>query len=142
VTGDLPTEQRVFHPSTTANVVHNQITLCGFVPDIYDHADVRSAEPEIPGDDITWQKVVAALVQGYGNGLATGGRAGVKGISHGKEVATKTIVLGALMAPVFPIAPLALMQGFKRGENAVLPEGKRLLVFVSTEASVKVVPGR
>src|ERR1700730_451108 len=52
-------------------------------------------------------------------------RTGIKGTSHGAEVATKTIVLGALMAPVFPIAPLALMSGFKRGESAVLPEGKR-----------------
>ena len=66
------------------------------------------------------------------------GRNGVKGTSHGGEVATKTILLGALMAPVFPIAPLALMSGFKRGENAVLPEGKRFVVFVQSDTVVKV----
>lgn len=65
------------------------------------------------------------------------GRNGVKGTSHGAEVATKTIVLGALMAPLFPIAPLALMSGFKRGEDAVLPQGKRFIVFVQKETSLK-----
>ena len=65
------------------------------------------------------------------------GRNGVKGTSHGAEVATKTIVLGALMAPLFPIAPLALMSGFKRGEDAVLPQGKRFIVFVQKDTSLK-----
>ena len=65
------------------------------------------------------------------------GRSGVKGTSHGGEVATKTVLMGALLAPLFPIAPLALMSGFKRGENAVLPEGKRFVVFVQTETVVK-----
>jgi hypothetical protein len=58
----------------------------------------------------------------------------VKGTSHGGEVATKAIVLGAL---IFPLTPLALMSGFKRGENAVLPEGKRFRVFVGTDTTVK-----
>lgn len=66
------------------------------------------------------------------------GRNGIKGTSHGAEVATKTIVLGALMAPLFPIAPLALLSGFKRGESAVLPEGKRFVVFVQSDTVVKV----
>ena len=66
------------------------------------------------------------------------GRNGVKGTSHGGEVATKTIVLGALMAPVFPIAPLALMSGFKRGEDAILPQGKRFVVYVANDTRVKV----
>ena len=66
------------------------------------------------------------------------GRSGVKGTSHGGEVATKTIVLGALLAPAFPIAPLALMAGFKRGEDAVLPAGKRFVVFVQTDTSLKI----
>jgi hypothetical protein len=70
------------------------------------------------------------------------GRNGIKGTSHGAEVATKTIVLGALMAPLFPIAPLALMSGFKRGENAVLPEGKRFVVFVQSDTVVKVSADR
>ena len=70
------------------------------------------------------------------------GRDGIKGTSHGAEVATKTIVLGALMAPLFPIAPLALMSGFKRGESAVLPEGKRFVVFVRSDTVVKVLSNR
>ena len=66
------------------------------------------------------------------------GRNAIKGTSHGAEVATKTIVLGALMAPLFPIAPLALMSGFKRGDDAVLPQGKRFVVFVRNDTVVKV----
>ena len=70
------------------------------------------------------------------------GRNGIKGTSHGGEVATKTIVLGALMAPVFPIAPLALMSGFRRGEDAVLPAGKRFVVFVQKETILKMPADR
>lgn len=66
------------------------------------------------------------------------GRNGVKGTSHGGEVATKTIVFGALLAPAFPIAPLALMAGFKRGEDAILPAGKRFVVFVQTDTNLKI----
>jgi hypothetical protein len=70
------------------------------------------------------------------------GRNGIKGTSHGAEVATKTIVMGALLAPLFPIAPLALMSGFKRGEDAVLTEGKRFVVFVQSDTVVKVSADR
>ena len=59
----------------------------------------------------------------------------VKGTSHGGQVATQMIVFGALM---WPIAPIMLMQGFKRGENAVLPEGKRFIVFVKQDTIVKI----
>ena len=69
-------------------------------------------------------------------GTKSEGTGELKGTSHGAEVATKTVVLGALMTPIFPLAPLALMQGFKRGENAVLPEGKRFVVVVSKESKV------
>jgi hypothetical protein len=61
----------------------------------------------------------------------------VTGTSHGAEVATKTVVLGALLAPAFPIAPLALMSGFRRGENAVIPEGKRFVVYVQADTTVR-----
>ena len=61
------------------------------------------------------------------------GKNGVKGTSHGGEVATRMIVFGALM---WPIAPIMLVNGFKRGENAVLPEGKRYIVFVKTDTMV------
>jgi hypothetical protein len=65
------------------------------------------------------------------------GRNGIKGTSHGGEVATKTVLMGVLLVPVFPIAPLALMSGFRRGEDAVLPQGKRFVVYVQTETVVK-----
>ena len=44
------------------------------------------------------------------------------------------IVFGALL---FPATPLVLMSGFKRGEDAVLPEGKRFIVYVQSETVVK-----
>ena len=58
----------------------------------------------------------------------------VKGTSHGGEVAARTIVFGALL---FPISPLALMSGFKRGDDAVLPQGKRFVVFVQSNTTIK-----
>jgi hypothetical protein len=67
------------------------------------------------------------------------GRDGIKGTSHGGQVATEMIVFGALM---LPFAPLVLMSGFKRGENAVLPEGKRFMVFVQADTVVKVPASR
>lgn len=67
-----------------------------------------------------------------------GGQQGVTGQSHGAEVATKTAVMGALLAPTIVLGPLALMQGFKRGEQAVLPEGKRFVVYVQKETLVRV----
>jgi hypothetical protein len=66
------------------------------------------------------------------------GQQGVTGQSHGAEVATKTVVIGALLAPTVVLAPLALVQGFKRGEQAVLPEGKRFIVYVQKETIVRV----
>ena len=59
----------------------------------------------------------------------------LKGTSHKGEVTTKTIIAAAIFPP---LAPLALMNGFRRGENAVLPEGKRYLVVVRRETSISV----
>jgi len=57
------------------------------------------------------------------------------GTSRGGEVATQI----ALTAPLLMFAaPMALVAGFKRGENAVLPEGKRFIVFVKTDTVVHV----
>ena len=67
------------------------------------------------------------------NRESTMDRGSVTGTSHGGEVATKTIVTAAII-PF--LAPLALMQGFKRGENAVLPEGRRFVVLVRSDANV------
>jgi hypothetical protein len=60
------------------------------------------------------------------------GEGSVKGTSHTGEVAARTIMAGAL----FP--PLALMNGFKRGENAVLSEGRRFVVWVVKDWTVKI----
>ena len=60
---------------------------------------------------------------------------GVKGTSHGGQVATEMIVFGSLL---FVAAPLVLLSGFRRGENAVLPEGKRFVVYVQSDTNVKV----
>ena len=67
------------------------------------------------------------------------GRDGIKGTSHGGQVATEMVVFGALL---FAFAPLVLMSGFRRGESAVLPEGKRFVVFVRGDNVVKVPAGR
>lgn len=70
----------------------------------------------------------------------------VKGDSHAGEIAARSAAMGALLVPVFPVAPilapLIVMHGFKRGENAVLPAHKRYTVFVSADTSVKVTPAR
>lgn len=67
-----------------------------------------------------------------------GGQQGVTGQSHGAEVATRTAVMGALLAPTVVLAPLALMHGFKRGEQAVLPEGKRFVVYVQQDTIIRI----
>jgi hypothetical protein len=59
----------------------------------------------------------------------------LKGDSKGAKVATQTVLTGVLL---WPIAPVALLHGFKRGGNAVIPEGKRFAVFVHGEATVNV----
>jgi len=55
------------------------------------------------------------------------------GTSHGGQVAAQIAISAPLM--LFA-APVALMAGFKRGEDAVLPEGKRFIVFVKTDTVV------
>ena len=56
----------------------------------------------------------------------------VKGTSHVGQVATMAAISGVL----FP--PLALLHGFKRGEDAILREGRRYVVAVGRDATVKV----
>jgi hypothetical protein len=63
----------------------------------------------------------------------------VVGDSKGGKVATRMILTGT----VFWFAPpVALLHGFKRGENAIVPEGKRFDATVSGAATVNVVPER
>lgn len=60
------------------------------------------------------------------------GEGRVTGTSHAGEVAIVSVASGIL----FP--PLALMGGFKRGENAILREGRRFVVAVAKDTTVKV----
>ena len=57
----------------------------------------------------------------------------VAGTSHGGQVAAQIAIAAPLM--LFA-APLALTAGFKRGENALLPEGKRFIVYVARDTTV------
>ena len=59
----------------------------------------------------------------------------LRGDSKGAKVATGMIITGVLL---WPIAPVALLHGFKRGKDAFIPAGKRYEVFVNGQAAVKV----
>jgi hypothetical protein len=61
------------------------------------------------------------------------GQGSVNGTSHVGQVATMAAISGVL----FP--PLALLHGFKRGENAILREGRRYVVAVGKDSTVTVV---
>ena len=56
----------------------------------------------------------------------------LRGDSKGAKVATAMVITGALM-PL--IAPVALLHGFKRGENAYIPAGKRYTLFIEANSS-------
>ena len=56
----------------------------------------------------------------------------LRGDSKGAKVATAMIITGALM-PL--IAPVALLHGFKRGENAFIPAGKRYTLYIEAKSS-------
>ena len=65
------------------------------------------------------------------------GQGSVVGTSHGGEVAAMTVVMGVLSPP------LAIMNGFKRGEDAILREGRRYVVVVGRDTVIKVItPGK
>lgn len=84
---------------------------------------------------IAWTMRDVTAVDGTRIPLASTGR--IVGDSKGAKVATKMILTGALM-PL--IAPVALLHGFKRGENAFIPAGKRFEMSVSSDATVAVAP--
>lgn len=68
-----------------------------------------------------------------------GGGERIPGISHGGEVAAKTVMLSVF----WPLAPMAVISGaFKRGEDAILPEGKRFIVYVPKETKVSITVER
>lgn len=59
-----------------------------------------------------------------------------KGDSKGGTVATGAIVTGLIFLPAAPL------WGFKKGKNAVIPEGKRLEVMIHADVTVKVPAGK
>ncbi|HKY27774.1 MAG TPA: hypothetical protein VJM12_07510 [Pyrinomonadaceae bacterium] len=59
----------------------------------------------------------------------------LRGDSKGAKVATQMIITGALL---WPIAPVTLLHGFKRGKDAFIPAGKRYEVFIDAHPSVKI----
>jgi len=64
-----------------------------------------------------------------------------KGESRAGEVAARTVASGVLLAPLMVfapfLAPLILLHGVgKKGENAVLPAGRRFEVFVQKDALI------
>lgn len=92
-----------------------------------DNSRVLLAPETASRDEKIW-----SLETGRTTKPSTMGQGRVKGTSHTGEVATMAVVSGVL----FP--PLALLGGFKRGENAVLREGRRFVVVVGKDATVKV----
>ena len=60
----------------------------------------------------------------------------IRGISHAGEVTARAIVLGALVPPAAAIGVIAGI--FKRGGDAVLPEGKRFVIYVEKDTDVTV----
>jgi hypothetical protein len=80
---------------------------------------------------LVWTMENVTAVDGSRIPLQASGR--IVGDSKGAKVATQMIITAAAL-PL--IAPVALLHGFKRGENAVLPAGKRLEVFAQGEVTV------
>lgn len=83
---------------------------------------------------LAWAMESVTGVDGTRIPLQAGGR--IVGDSKAAKVITQTVVMGAL---IWVAAPLALLHGFKRGENAVLPAGKRLEVLAKGETSLNAV---
>ncbi len=80
---------------------------------------------------LAWAMKDVVAVDGTRVPLQQGGR--IVGDSHGAQVATQMAIMGATF---FILAPLALLAGFKRGENALLPAGKRIEVLSQGETTV------
>ena len=80
---------------------------------------------------LAWAMESVTGVDGTRIPLQAGGR--IVGDSKAAKVITQTVVMGALL---WVVAPVALFHGFKRGENAILPAGKRLEVLVQGETAI------
>jgi len=84
---------------------------------------------------IAWTMQDVTAVDGMRIPLQAGGR--IVGDSHGAKVATQMVLTGAIF---WIAAPLVLLHGFKRGENAILPAGKRMEVSTQGETIVEAGP--
>ncbi|MCA1619319.1 MAG: hypothetical protein LC795_08405 [Acidobacteria bacterium] len=82
---------------------------------------------------IAWMMKEVTAADGSRIPLQFNGR--MVGDSKGAKVATSMVVMGTLM---WPIAPVVLFHGFKRGGNAFVPEGKRYDAAVFAPATVHV----
>jgi hypothetical protein len=80
---------------------------------------------------LAWTMEDVSAVDGTRIPLQAGGR--IVGDSKAAKVITQTVVMGALL---WVVAPVALFHGFKRGENALLPAGKRLEVLSQGETLI------
>ena len=80
---------------------------------------------------LAWTMEYVMAVDGTKIPLQAPGR--LVGDSKAAKVAAQTILTGAAL---WFIAPVALLHGFKRGQNAILPAGKRLEVIVQEGATV------
>ena len=81
---------------------------------------------------LSWLLESVAAVDGTKVPLETTGR--IVGDSKGAKVATQMAITGSLL---WPIAPVALLYGFKRGENAYLAQGRRFQASVSADTTVQ-----
>jgi len=86
---------------------------------------------------LVWHLENVLAVDGTKVPIKSQGR--VVGDSKGAKVATQIVLTGALL---WPIAPIALLHGLKRGENAYIPQGRRFEALVSGDTTIhrKVIP--
>lgn len=80
---------------------------------------------------LAWTMLHVVGVDGTRIPIQASGR--LVGDSKAAKVATQAIITGAVF---WVVAPVALLHGFKRGENAVLPAGKRFEVVVQEGTTV------
>lgn len=82
---------------------------------------------------LAWTMEYVMAVDGTKIPLQTPGR--IVGDSKAAKVATQAILTGAVF---WIVAPVGLLYGFKRGENAILPAGKRYEAILQEGATVTV----
>jgi hypothetical protein len=81
---------------------------------------------------LAWTMETVTAIDGSRIPIQAAGR--VVGDSKGAKVATQMAITGALLGP---FAPVALMFGFKRGENAYLAQGRRYEVIVMKDTTIR-----